>query len=110
MAEAEAEADRVTSAAREEADQLRSEAQSEAEQARAELEESRKKGNDEIARLRETEQEHRDRMRDHLNEMLSGSTPPASSAGSGRSTSVTAATVTECPRPARPPGRCAPSR
>ena len=70
MAEAEAEADRMTSAAREEAEQMRSDAQSEAEQARAELEESRKKGNDEIARLLETEQEHRDRLREHLNEML----------------------------------------
>ena len=68
--EAQAEADAMKASARDEADQLLSEARTEAERVRTELEQSRTRANDEIAKLWETEQAHRDRMREHLHEVL----------------------------------------
>jgi len=70
LAEAQSEADQMKADARNESDQVLSEARSEAEKVRAELEVSRNQANEELARLRQTEQEHRDRMRNHLHEML----------------------------------------
>ena len=60
----------MKASARDEADELLTEARTEAERVRSELEQSRNEANDEIAKLRETEQAHRDRMREHLHEVL----------------------------------------
>ena len=60
----------MKASARDEADELLTAARTEAERIRSELEQSRSEANDEIAKLRETEQEHRDRMRDHLHELM----------------------------------------
>jgi hypothetical protein len=70
LAEAEAEADEMRASARAEADEVLTEARTEAERVRSELEQSRIEANDEIAKLRETEQQHRDRMREHLHELM----------------------------------------
>jgi cell division septum initiation protein DivIVA len=70
LEEARAEAAQVTSTARVEAERLLSEARAEAERIRAESEKSRNHANQEIAGLRQTEQEHRERMQSHLQEML----------------------------------------
>jgi len=70
LTEAQAEADAMRASAREEVDQLLTDARTEAERIRSELEQSRNQANDELAQLRETEQAHRDRMREHLHEVL----------------------------------------
>ena len=67
---AQAEADRLTSTAQAEADRLLGEARMEAERIRAETEKSRGQATEAIAGLRKTEQEHRERMQAHLQEML----------------------------------------
>lgn len=70
LAEAKAEAERLTSTAQAEADRLLGEARMEAERIRAETEKSRGQATEAIAGLRKTEQEHRERMQAHLQEML----------------------------------------
>ena len=70
LAEARAEAEQLTSAAQAEADRIVGEARIEAERVRKETEDSKTKASGEIARLRQTEQEHRERMQSHLQEML----------------------------------------
>jgi cell division septum initiation protein DivIVA len=70
LTEARAEAEQMTSSAQAEADKIVGEARIEAERVRAETEDARNKATGEIARLRQTEQEHRDRMKSHLQEML----------------------------------------
>ena len=71
VAEAEAEAEQVRQDARGEADRVLGEARAEAERVRAELETTRADLTAEIDRLCETEQQHRNRMREHLHDMLS---------------------------------------
>ena len=70
LTEAEAAAEEMRASARAEADEVLTEARTEAERVRSVFEQSRNKANDEIAKLRETEQEHRDRIRDHLHELM----------------------------------------
>jgi cell division septum initiation protein DivIVA len=70
LAEATAEADQLTASARENADQLLTAARTETQRLRADLEETRAQHNAEIARLQQIEQNHRDRMRRHLTDML----------------------------------------
>jgi cell division septum initiation protein DivIVA len=70
LTEAQAEANEMKASARVEADEVLTEARTEAERVRSELEQSRTEANDEIAKLRDTEKAHRDRMRDHLHELL----------------------------------------
>jgi ribosome recycling factor len=60
----------MKASARDEVDELLTEARAEAERVRSELEQSRNEANDEIAKLRDTERAHRDRMREHLHEVL----------------------------------------
>jgi cell division septum initiation protein DivIVA len=76
--DAKAEAERLTSSARTEAAGLLAEARDEAARVRIELNEVRVQRYDEITRLRMVEQQHRDRMRDHLNEVLARIEPVAS--------------------------------
>jgi len=70
VAEARAEAAEITAKAQAEADKIVGEARIEAERVRSETEEAKSASTGEIARLRQTEQEHRDRMKSHLQEML----------------------------------------
>jgi cell division septum initiation protein DivIVA len=70
LTEAKAEADQVKSSAREEADLLLAAARAEAQRVRAELEETHAQHSAEIARLQQVEQDHRDRMRRHLTDVL----------------------------------------
>jgi cell division septum initiation protein DivIVA len=79
LAEAKAEADQLTASAREEADQILTAARTEAQRVRANLEETRAQHNAEIARLQQIEQDHRDRMRRHLTDVLAQieARPPA---------------------------------
>ena len=65
-----AEAESLTTTARAEADKMLTEARTQAAQVRADLDEACTRRNEEITRLRRVEQEHRDWMRDHLNEVL----------------------------------------
>ena len=67
---ARAEADELKRVAREEADRLLTAARSEAQQLRDELEEERAHRSAEIARLQQLEEEHRERVRRQLKELL----------------------------------------
>ena len=69
-AEAEADAEKTRAEARDQAEALLADARREAEQVRDELARTKRGLDDEIARLRREEQEHRDAMRNHLNDML----------------------------------------
>ena len=64
------EADKLTASARAEADQILAAARAEAEKVTAELEEQRTERTAEINRLQRLEQDHRDRMRDHLSTLM----------------------------------------
>jgi cell division septum initiation protein DivIVA len=79
LAEAKAEANQLTASAREKADQLLTAARAEEQRVRADLEETRAQQNAEIARLQQIEQDHRDRMRRHLTDVLAQieARPPA---------------------------------
>jgi len=70
LEEARAEADELTRAAREEADRLVTTARSEAQQLRADLEEERARRSAEIARLQQMEEDHRERVRRQLKDLL----------------------------------------
>jgi cell division septum initiation protein DivIVA len=70
LEEARAEAEQVTSTARVEAERMVAEARGEAERIRTESQDARDHATQEIAGLRQTEQEHRERMQSHLQEML----------------------------------------
>lgn len=68
--EARAEAAALVATAQADADQLLAAAQAEADQVRAALEQQRTERTEEISRLERLEQAHRERMRSHLNELL----------------------------------------
>lgn len=70
LVEAKAEAEQVTASAREEAEQLLRTARAEAQRVRDELEQTRDQYSAEVTRLEQLERDHRDRMRQHLTELL----------------------------------------
>jgi cell division septum initiation protein DivIVA len=78
LADAKAEADQLTRSARVEADRLVAAARADAEQVRTELEQERAHHSAEIARLAQVEQEHRERVRRHLTDMLAQVEAPPS--------------------------------
>ena len=70
LAEARAEAATVVSAAQAEADQLVMSAKMEAARVRSELETTRNQQNAEIARLQQLADDHKNRMRSHVSDLL----------------------------------------